>query len=272
MGSFIRDVNEIVKRTTTPTKFYNAETLTVYWETSPDTIRRILPAPLKPGPKPLVQAFVANYPRTSFCPPYREAAIFVLAEYNGVLGNYCLSMPISDDIAMGLGREIYGFPKKMADISLSKEGQMVEGSVSRRGIEFFRVKAALTGKMNADDGQNILNEYYGDGLPVFNIKYSKSADGNGFDLAPLLIQQNTTMDIKVLKAAEIELSLLDSPDDPWAELEVCKLLGGTYTVSDTVLLRGSVLANVDPVNFLPYSYLRWDWWEEEGGLPHEKSV
>ncbi|WP_060863381.1 acetoacetate decarboxylase family protein [Paenibacillus riograndensis] len=266
MGSFIKDVNEIVKRTTTPTTFYNAETLTVYWETSPGIIRRILPPPLEPGPRPLVQAFVADYPRTSFCEPYREAAIFVLAQYNGQLGSYCLSMPINDDIAMGLGREIYGFPKKMANISLSKEDQRISGSVSRRDIEFFRVKAALSGKMNAGDGQQILDKYYGDGLPVFNIKYSKSADGNGFDLPPLLIGQSTSMDISVLKAAEVEVTLSDSPHDPWAELEVVKLLGGIYTVSNTILLRGSVLAKVNPVNFLPYSYLRWDWYENEGGV------
>ncbi|WP_019912691.1 acetoacetate decarboxylase family protein [Paenibacillus sp. HW567] len=265
MSSFIKDVDEIVKRTTIPTTFYNAETLTVYWETSPEIIRRILPSPLGPGPKPLVQAFVADYPRTSFCDPYREAAIFVLAEYNGQLGSYCLSMPINDDIAMGLGRELYGFPKKMADISLSKVDQQVKGSVSRRGIEFFRVNATLSGRMNAEDGQAILNEHYGNGLPVFNIKYSKSADGNGFDLPPLLIQQNTSMDVSVLTAAEVEITLSDSPHDPWAELEVVKLLGGIYTVSNTVLLRGSVLSKVNPVSFLPYSYLRWDWWEQTEG-------
>ncbi|MNI64001.1 Acetoacetate decarboxylase (ADC) [compost metagenome] len=123
--------------------------------------------------------------------------------------------------------------------------------------------------MNDKDGQHILDTYYGDGLPVYNIKYSKSADGKGFDLAPLLIQQNTSMDVSVLTAAEVEISMADSPHDPWSELEVVKLLGGIYTVSNTVLLRGSVLADVDPVGFLPYSYLRWDWWKDQGGLSHE---
>ncbi|MEK3792863.1 acetoacetate decarboxylase family protein [Paenibacillus sp. FSL R7-0204] len=260
MSSFVKDVNEITKRINTPTTFYNAETLTVYWETSPEVIRSILPAPLTPGPRPLVHAFVANYPRTSFCEPYREAAVFVLAAYNGQPGTYCLSMPISDDIAMGLGREIYGFPKKMADISLQKEDQHVAGSVSRRGTEFFHVEAALSGKMNAGNGQRIISEHYGEGLPVFNMKYSKSPDGRGFDLGPLLIRQTASMDVSVRTAAEVEIHLHDSPHDPWAELEVVRMLGGIYTVSNTVLERGEVLTAVDPVQFLPYSNLRWDWW------------
>ncbi|MFD2878953.1 acetoacetate decarboxylase family protein [Paenibacillus rhizoplanae] len=48
------------KRINTPTTFYNAETLTVYWETSPEVIRSILPAPLTPGPRPLVHAFCSQ--------------------------------------------------------------------------------------------------------------------------------------------------------------------------------------------------------------------
>jgi acetoacetate decarboxylase len=262
MGSFIKNPNDILKYSSIPTTFYDAEILTVYWETKPEIIERILPPPLKPAKRPMVHAFVANYPRTNFCPAYREAAIFILADFNGELGTYCLSMPISDGMAMGLGREIYGFPKKMAEIGFKKGGDIVEGTVSRHGIEFFTIKAKLNGKLNAEDGQKIITDNYGEGLPIFNFKYSKSADGSGFDLNPLLIKQGTTSDTKVLKTGEFEMNLNASPHDPWSELEVVKMLGCVYTVGTSVLLRGKVLAEVDPTAFIPYSYLRWDWWED----------
>lgn len=67
--------------------------------------------------KPYVSTFVANYPKTSFCPPYQEAGLFIHAECDGVEGRYCLAMPIDDDMAMAMGREVCGLPKKMADIS-----------------------------------------------------------------------------------------------------------------------------------------------------------
>jgi acetoacetate decarboxylase len=262
MGSFVKNPNDIMKYSSEPTTFYDAEALTVYWETKPEIIERILPAPLKPAKKPLVHAFVANYPRTNFCPGYKEAALFILADFNGELGTYCLSMPISDGMAMGLGREIYGFPKKMAEIELKKDGDIVEGSVSRHGIGFFNVKAKLNGNFNAEDGQKILMDNYGNGLPIFNFKYSKSPDGNGYDLKPQLIKQGATMDNKVFKNGEFEMELKDSPHDPWSELEVVKMIGCTYTVGTSVLLRGKVLAEADPKSFIPYSYLRWDWWED----------
>ena len=58
------------------------------------------------------------------------------------------------------------------------------------------------------------------------------------------------------------MNLKDSPHDPWAELEVVKMLGCTYTEGTTVLLRGKVLEEVDPMAFIPYSNTRWDWWED----------
>lgn len=262
MGSFVKNLNVIMKYGSKPSTFYNAEMLTVYWETEHEIIERILPSPLKPAKKPLVSAFVANYPRTNFCPPYSEAGLFILAEYNGELGNYCLSMPITDDMGMALGREICGFPKKMAKIRLRNNGDTVEGIVSRHGIDFFNVKARLTGKFNEEEFKNILAEYYGKSIPIFNIKYSKAIDGSGFDLKPILVKQTMTNDTHSVKIGEAEICMQDSPHDPWAELEVARTLGAVYTVSTNVLLRGTVLSEVDPMSFLPYSYLRWDWWED----------
>lgn len=262
MNSFVKNPSDLKKYASEPTTFYDAELLTAYWETKPETIARILPPPLKPAARPLVHAFVANYPRTNFCPAYKEAALFVLADFNGELGTYCLSMPISDGMAMGLGREIYGFPKKMAQIDLTKNGDTVSGSVSRHGIEFFSVKARLDGQFNAEDGKQTLADNYGDGLPIFNFKYSKSPDGSGFDLNPRLLKQGAALDNTVSEDGQFEVSLTDSPHDPWAELEVVKPLGCTYTVGTSVLLRGTVLAEVDPAAFLPYSNSKWDWWED----------
>jgi len=262
MNSFIKNPIDMKKYSSQPTTFYDAQMLTTYWETKPEIIARILPPPLRPTKRPLVSAFVANYPRTNFCPAYKEAALFILADFNGKLGTYCLSMPISDGMAMGLGREIYGFPKKMAEIELTKDSDSVYGSISRNGINFFNVKANLDGKFNSEDGKKILTDNYGKGLPIFNFKYSKSPDGNGFDLNPRLIEQGATMDNKVLKNGNSEINLKDSPHDPWAELEVVKMLGCTYTVGTSVLLRGKVLAEVDPMGFIPYSNSKWDWWED----------
>ncbi|KWX78382.1 hypothetical protein AML91_05420 [Paenibacillus jilunlii] len=237
--------------------------LTVYWETKPEIIARLLPKPLKPASRPLVNAFVANYPATNFCPPYREAGLFVLADYNGQLGNYCLSMPITSDIGMAMGREVCGLPKKMADISLNHAEGFMGGTISRHGIDFVSMEARIEDKFNDSAAGEILDEYYGKDIPLYNIKYANAIDGSGFDLMPTLVTQRLVSDVKVYKAAEAAITFQDSPHDPWSELEVVNMLGAVYTVSTNVLEKGRVLELLNPMEYLPYCYLRWDWWENK---------
>ena len=52
-------------------------------------------------------------------------------------------------------------------------------------------------------------------------------------------------------------TLLDG-DDPWADVEVVKVLGAIYTVGDNTMLPGSVVAEVDPTEFVPYAFMKID--------------
>ncbi len=260
MSSFVKSMEQLKRAGGTPTTFYNAEMLTVYWETKPELIERVLPKCLKPAEKPLVNAFIANYPRTSFCPPYKEAGLFVLAEKDGVLGNYCLSMPITSDMGMAMGREICGLPKKMAEIDMQSDGKIFTGSIRRNGIEFFSVTGNICDQTNSPDGREIIDKYIGNGVPMYNVKYAKSVDGAGFDLMPTLVRQKLNYGNSVKKSARCEITVQDSPHDPWIELEVVNMLGGIYTVGDNILAPGESLGLVNPMEFIPYSLIRWDWW------------
>src|SRR5271157_1830170 len=145
---FVKSLQEIMANIRATADFYDAEMLTVFWETKPEIIARLLPAPLKPTGEPLAMAFVANYPRTNFDVVYKESALFIRAAYNGEEGNYCLAMPVTNDIAMAGGREVYGFPKKIADIDITRQGETVSGWTERRGVRFMEVRARLAGKFN----------------------------------------------------------------------------------------------------------------------------
>jgi acetoacetate decarboxylase len=146
---FVKTFEEIMANTRATADFYGAEMLVVFWETKPEIISKLLPPPLKPTSQPMAMAFVANYPSTNFDVIYKESALFLRAVYNGEEGGYCLAMPVTNDIAMAAGREIFGFPKKMADIHFKRDGNFVEGWTERRGIRFMEVRAKLTGKMGS---------------------------------------------------------------------------------------------------------------------------
>lgn len=257
---YIRSLEEIAKGYQQKAEFYDAEMLTVYFETKPEIVERLLPSPLKPAKDPFGAVFAANYPRTNFGVSYLESALFLQVEYNGEEGAYCLAMPVTDDMAMIGGREVFGYPKKMADISLKREGEKVEGWTERRGTRFFEVRAKLTGRFGDEEVQKMMMERMSTMMNpvVFNFKYFPSPARDGFDYNPRLIREVVEFRPKSMELGDAEVVFRPSDDDPWAEVEIVRVLGAIYTVGDNTMLPGSVVAEVDPMSFAPYAFMKVD--------------
>ncbi|HSR11510.1 MAG TPA: acetoacetate decarboxylase family protein [Thermodesulfobacteriota bacterium] len=261
---FVKSFQEIMANARPTADFYKAEMLTVFWETKPEIVARLLPPPLKPAERPIAMAFVADYPATNFDVVYKESALFVRAVHNGEEGGYCLAMPVTNDIAMAAGREFLGFPKKMADIYFKKEGASVEGWTERRGIRFMHVRARLTGKFNDPAAQDVLTVAMKPGADgginavSYNFKHFPAPEGGGFDYNPRLVKQETVLRPREMIFGEAEIDLRPSAYDPWAEVEVVRLLGALYTRGDNSMLRGKAVAEAAPIEFAPYAFLKWD--------------
>lgn len=264
--SFVKTFEEIFENHTESSDFYDAEMLTVVWETTPESIEKLLPPPLKPAAKPLAMAFVANYPSTNFSLPYLESALFIRASFEGQEGFYCLAMPVTDDMAMAGGREIWGYPKKMASISLQRDGDSVEGSTERHGIQFLNIWANLTGNINDDSVMGELSDLGIDpqgeySATAFNFIHAPSPlAGEAFHHKPRLIRGETTFKPKTFIFGEAEIEITPSEYDPWHDVPVKRVLGGFYSVGDnSMLMPGEMLAEVDPGEFAPYAFLKWEW-------------
>lgn len=259
---FVKTFEEIMANTKATADFYDAEMLMVFWETKPEIIARLLPPPLKPADNPIAMAFVANYPATNFDVVYKESALFIRAEFDGEEGNYCLAMPVTNDIAMAGGREVFGFPKKMADIHFKKEGKAVNGWTERRGVRFMEVNATLTGQPNDPGALTLLQNETDDEGTIrgvsYNFKHFPGPEPSTLDYDPRLVKQDTLLKPKVLEIGEAEIILKHSDYDPWTEVEVVKMLGGIYSVGDNSMLAGKVVAEVGFMEFAPYAFLKWD--------------
>jgi acetoacetate decarboxylase len=258
---FVKSSQEILERLQTPFEFHDVERLTLAWETRVDIVRALLPPPLKPAPRPIAFGYLANLPKTSFGPGYLEAGLFVRAELHGELGQYCLSMPVTDDMAMALGREALGEPKKMARIGLRLDGARVAGWVERRGVRFCEMGARLTGRFDAEDAEDVL------ALPasgtrsvrvLFSFKHFPAPDRTGFDYPPRLVRRESEFEPTSIELGEGEIVLRPSTFDPWAELEVVRMLGAVYATGTAVMRKGTVVDEVDGMAFVPYAFLKWD--------------
>jgi acetoacetate decarboxylase len=231
-------------------RFIGARMLGVMFETPAAVVERLLPPPLEAPAMPGGLIFVAEYPTTNLGPGYREAALFVRCAYKGAPGAYCLAMPIeSEESRLHNGRDIFGFPKKMAQIHLEKDGPAVHGWVERHGVRFVDIRATMAGTLPGLPPQG----------PTYLFKASPRIDLQpGFDGPVLLCSQQTDIEMRSLEIGSAEVSLTPSPHDPWAEIEITSVTAAFFLTSDNTMQPGTVLAEVDGDAYLPYYFKMTD--------------
>jgi hypothetical protein len=95
---------------------------------------------------------------------------------------------------------------------------------------------------------------------AFNFKHFPSpVAGESFDYPPRLVQGEVIFRPRTIIFAEAEIELAPSEYDPWHDLPVVRMLGGIYSVGDNSMLKGTVVAEADPIAFAPYAFLKWEW-------------
>ncbi len=125
--------------------FEDARLLLVEVGVSGAATANLLPEPLAVAGPPTATLFFADYPKTTFGSAYKEAGILLHAgDAEGPLV-HCPWIVVDDDTALILGRELFGFPKKMADVDFRVEGDTATGVVHRKGRELMRIEAELAG-------------------------------------------------------------------------------------------------------------------------------
>ena len=227
-------------------KFVGAKMLGAIIETKPEIVKRLLPPPLEAADAPTGLIFIAEYPETNLGPGYREAALFLHCKYQEEKGSYCLSMPIdSEESRLYNGRDIFGFPKKMARIHLEKKENTVHGWVERHGIRVVEIKTQITDPLPELPPQG----------PTFLFKALPKIDLTpGFDGPVLLCRQQTDVQMRSASLGSAEVVVQESADDPWHEVEITQVVISFYLISDNTMLPGKVLTEVDPDEFHPYYY------------------
>jgi acetoacetate decarboxylase len=244
---FVKTSAELASYFEVPARLFpGAKMLGAMFETRPETVARLLPPPLVPADAPTALVFIAEYPETNLGPGYREAALFLSCQYRGETGTYCLAMPIdSEEVRCTNGREVFGFPKKLAKIRLEREGDTLHGWVERHGIRFFELRVALMSTIPSLPPTG----------PNFLFKASPRIDLTpGFEGPVLLCKQTTEVVPHSVEVGVPEVTLRDSPRDPWSEVEVVSPLAGFYLVSDNTMRPGSVVARVDGDAYLPHYF------------------
>jgi len=118
--------------------------------------REFLPSGLALAKPAKASVFFARFEKTSFGSSYDEAGVLFHVKRWLRPGLFSPWMVVTDDVALVLGREVLGYPKKLAEIDLRIDGDSIRAEVARRGQKLLSLDATLGDAIPARDVRPVL--------------------------------------------------------------------------------------------------------------------
>jgi acetoacetate decarboxylase len=217
-----------------PYYWRDARSMTVLYQTDAEAAAELLPEGLE-VPQPAQAALmVLHYPQSTVG-PYSEAILGVQCSWEGTAQLYVARIVVDSVPPLVVGREVYGFPKKMARIELSQQDEFLRGTVERpTGVRLVTATLRPERPLPVESGP---------ASPVLALRVIPSPEEDAPpSLAELVQVPDTDRRVHEAWSGPATLSYdTASALDPWHALPVQKVLGGLYTRYDFTLPYARVL-------------------------------
>src|SRR5437660_2583773 len=125
--------------------------VTVVFETDPAAIAAVLPPPLEPSAEATTartaRLRIATVDMGTGLKPFGAGWFGVRCRHGSTEGEYALFMPMTTEQATIGGRETFGEPKKIADLTLAVDADRVSASIERMGFRVAEVSGQLAAEL-----------------------------------------------------------------------------------------------------------------------------
>lgn len=217
-----------------PYRFVDREYFIIRYRTDPDALRRVVPEPLEVI-DPVVNYEFIRMPDSTGFGDYTESGQVIPVRYQGRVGGYTHQMFLNDHPPIAGGREIWGFPKKLAQPSLAVETDTLVGT-----LDYGSVRIA-TGTMGYKHrALDMAAETDGLRAPNFLLKIIPHVDG-GPRIRELVEYRLEDVTVKGAWTGPAALQLCPHALAPVAELPVLEVLSAKHVVADLTLGLGAVV-------------------------------
>lgn len=217
-----------------PYRFVNREFFTIVYRTRLEALRAVVPEPLEPS-QPVVKFEFIRMPDSTGFGDYTEAGQVIPVRFQGKEGGYVHAMYLNDHPPIAGGRELWGFPKKLASPDLSVTKDTLVGVLNYGPI---RVAVGTMGyKHRALPHDPILRSLAD---PGFLLKIIPHVDGSP-RICELVRYFYEDVALKGAWEGPAALELFHHALAPVAELPVLKVLSATHIVADVTLGLGTVV-------------------------------
>jgi acetoacetate decarboxylase len=216
-----------------PYRFVDREYLIISYRTTREALERVVPAPLE-FTDPIVKYEFIRMPDSTGFGDYTESGQVIPVTYKGVHGGYVHAMYLNDDAPIAGGREIWGFPKKLAEPSLRVEKDVLLGT-----LDYGPVRVA-TGTMGyKHTALNLADVTASLQAPNYLLKIIPHVDCTP-RICELVHYGLEDITVKGAWSGPAALELFQHALAPVAELPVVEVLSGVHIVADLTLGLGQV--------------------------------
>ena len=217
-----------------PYRFVNREFLVITYRTDPVKLRAVIPAPLE-FDAPLVKYEFIRMPDSTGFGDYTETGQVIPVTFRGRKGGYSHCMFLNDEPPIAGGRELWGFPKKLANPTLRTEIDTLVGTLDygpvrvvtgtmgykHKEADLAAVKTALT-------------------APNYLLKIIPHVDGSA-RICELVEYYLEDVTVKGAWTGPGSLTLSPHALAPVAELPVLEIVSALHIQSDLTLGLGKVV-------------------------------
>jgi acetoacetate decarboxylase len=198
--------------------------------TDSEQAAELLPEVLELTDPPTAVLVLAEYPWTNIG-PYNEAVQSLVCMYQSRMVQYITHIFVTTDAALALGREVWGYPKKIAHIDFVKENEVLAGYVERP--RNFRI---CSGLMRAETPIDPAT------LPLLPTVCLRVIPGSAGPQSAELIEVGSDVRIKELWTGPGSCHFTGVSDlDPWHRIPVRQILSCAYGVVDFEITPGRIL-------------------------------
>ncbi len=218
-----------------PYHYRDLEKMTITYETDAEVVADILPEGLEVPDTATANLVFVRYPFSTFG-PYLETILAVGCLWEGKPSGFVAHIVVDTDPPQAGGREIWGFPKKIAHVTMDMEADLIIGTMERP-----RGNRICTAVMRADDPVEVGPPPAGGGGSM-SLRVIPNTDGSDDPSLMELIQHRGTSETKYAYSGTGFVDYNSkSTLDPWHRFTVNKVLGARYEVGDMILPGGKVV-------------------------------
>lgn len=217
-----------------PYYFVNREFFIITYETDLEILKEVVPEPLQVT-EPIVKFEFIRMPDSTGFGDYTESGQVIPVTFQGKKGGYVHAMYLDDEAPIAAGREIWGFPKKLAKPNLCVNNETLVGKLNYEDIE---VAVATMGyKYETLNTEEIRKSLL---APSYLLKIIPHVDGTP-RICELVEYYLENLVVKGAWSGPADIVLTPHAMAPVSYLPVRKVISATHIITDLTLPYGKVV-------------------------------